>query len=776
MNSPLHTLDPPSQDTHNTIELLAPGGDIDSIKAAIAAGADAVYCGLGRFNARNRATNIALDDLNGILHLAHAQGCKVFLTLNIIIVETELPAFTSLLNTLVNTALDGIIVQDLGMLYLLRHCYPTLEVHGSTQLTTHNEGQLHFLHRLGVNRVNLSRELNLEEIRQLTRRAHSLDMASEVFVHGSNCISFSGLCYLSSVLEGRSGNRGRCSQPCRDRYTKTTAGTHHPLNLKDNCAYTRLKELADAGVDSLKIEGRIKKFHYVYAVVKTWRAQLQRLSRQHTLHTDKGVLYKVFNRDFTNAYLTGKIGPDMFIDNPRDNSALHLAETYGGPTEKNLEKAKRQLYDEKTVIINDVSQIIGRLSTEKVPLTLAVSGSTGTPLTLSVQDRDTSFHVTSTTPLLPASDPGEDGDAGSHKKKKQDNCLDQASLQKLLKPINDTEYSLHKLDLSELAPGLRLPFNDLTALKRRILARLRGAAEVRPAILPPLPAKEKRVLRPRLSVLIDSATDLTHCTTSGAEIHYQLPSNLADTWQDQAELLRHHNDVIPWFPAILIGDHYRAAVQLLRLLRPRRIVSNTTGIGYEACTQNIPWIAGPHLNIVNSYSLRCLQEHFDCAGAFLSNELNNHQIKFLKPPKNFTLHYSIYHPIMLMTCRQCLLQQVSGCNQKSFSEDCLNSCRKSATIEKSTTAPLLVEKSAGNYHCLYNGHNFLNTDIVRDIPDYFTRFLIDLRKIPTTTDVALKSPDLIALFTRLLHGEQDAAQQLKSVLSPTTNRQYKKGI
>ncbi|HIQ38280.1 MAG TPA: U32 family peptidase, partial [Desulfocapsa sulfexigens] len=246
------------------MELLAPGGDIDSIKAAILAGADAVYCGLDRFNARNRAENLTIDDLNGVLRLAHSNDCEVFLTLNIIIVESEIQALMTLLNKLVNTSIDGIIVQDLGLFYLLSKYFKDLPIHASTQLTTHNEGQIHFLRKLNAARVNLSRELRLTEIKDLTVIAHKNDLLTEVFVHGSNCLSFSGICYMSSVHGGNSGNRGRCSQQCRNQYVRTVAGSDYPLNLKDNSAYSDLRELSVAGIVSIKIEGRIKKFHYVY--------------------------------------------------------------------------------------------------------------------------------------------------------------------------------------------------------------------------------------------------------------------------------------------------------------------------------------------------------------------------------------------------------------------------------------------------------------------------------------------------------------------------------
>ena len=281
------------------IELLAPGGDIDSIKAAIAAGADAVYCGLDRFNARNRAANIIFDDLNGILRLAHKNNCKVFLTLNVIVVESEIPAFVSLLNKLINTNIDGVIVQDLGVFYLLVTYFKDLEIHASTQLTTHNEGQIKFLGKLNASRVNLSRELNIDEIKELTLIGHENNILTEMFVHGSYCISFSGICYMSSVFGGKSGNRGRCSQPCRDRYLTTPEGKNFPLNLKDNSAYYDLEDIFDAQVDSIKIEGRIKAFDYVYTVVNCWKNHILNFCNHNKEKDDNSDLYKVFNRDFS---------------------------------------------------------------------------------------------------------------------------------------------------------------------------------------------------------------------------------------------------------------------------------------------------------------------------------------------------------------------------------------------------------------------------------------------------------------------------------------------
>jgi len=155
------------------IELLSPGGDVEAIKAAIVAGADGVYCGMDTFNARNRATNLSFDELNGILRLAHKNQCKIYLTINVVILEHELKALFKLLNKLVNTTLDGIIVQDLGLFNIIKKYFPSIELHASTQLTTHNEGQIKFLSKVGASRLNLSRELNIDEIRASTSSGKS---------------------------------------------------------------------------------------------------------------------------------------------------------------------------------------------------------------------------------------------------------------------------------------------------------------------------------------------------------------------------------------------------------------------------------------------------------------------------------------------------------------------------------------------------------------------------------------------------------------------------
>jgi U32 family peptidase len=746
------------------IELLAPGGNIESIKAAIIAGADAVYCGLNQFNARNRAANIDFENLNGIIHLGHTHNCKVYLTLNILIMGSEIPFLIRLLNKLVNTNIDGVIVQDLGLFYLLSRYFKDIKIHASTQVNTHNEGQISFLNKLNATRVNLSRELNINEIKALALIGHQNNMATEVFVHGSYCISFSGICYISSVLGGNSGNRGRCSQPCRDRYLPTLKNKNFPLNLKDNSAYFDLKELSDAKVDSIKIEGRMKRLDYVYTVVKCWKKQVQNFYDNSRQKTDNSDLYKVFNRDFSNAYLKGNINKEMFIDNPRDNSINHLLDINTYATTKKLEQDKLTLYEEKKEITANVKNKIKQLSIGKISLTISISGKPGTPLKVLVKTPDTSFTVLSKTNLAP----------------KRENsiakCLTYNFLFERFKAVKDTGHTIQHLELKHLENDLFISFNEITSIRKRLLFILNDSKEMIDPIEVPFLNKTRVKKPPVLSVLISSQKDVDLCSKTCADIFFQLPNCLKNESIKLLDFFLKNKKLIPWFPSVLIGENYTAAVEFLEQVKPKLIVTNNTGIAYEAYQKEISWIAGPYLNIVNSFSLLCLKENFNSCGSFISNEISKYQIKSIIKPENFKLYYSIYHPILLMTSRQCLLHQVTGCEKNTMDEQCLQKCEKSSSITNLKNQLLLIKKTKWNYHSIYNNINFLNTDIVKDIPNIFSSFLIDLRDIRTETKIKMDKESIIRLFENLLNGDLDSKKELKQIIHPSTNTQYKKGI
>ncbi|BAJ02859.1 peptidase U32 family protein [Shewanella violacea] len=759
------------------IELLAPGGDVDAIKAAIIAGADAVYCGLDTFNARNRAANISFEELVGIIRLAHQYQCQIFLTLNIVILENEFKSLAKLLSKLVNTTLDGVIVQDIGMFHLLTKHFPTLDIHASTQLTTHNIGQIPFLKKLGASRVNLSRELNLREIAALTETGRENDITTEVFVHGSLCIAFSGLCYSTSASVGNSGNRGRCSQACREEYETTESGHNFPLNIKDNSAFFDLPALIEAGVHSFKVEGRIKGASYVHTVIDSFRKQIDGFLATGELLEDGERLYKVFNRDLTNSFLKGDLNQSMFIDNPRDNSKNHLKDklTHNGLKSISvvqIHDAEQELQTEKSQIQASVNDKIKHLSIEKLPLTLSFSGQLGQPLTITVstqdfiigqtQLEDKTFTVQSPS-LLTLSD---------------DASIDASSIEKRFKSLNNAEFDLLQLVTDDLAPGLSIPFKELTGLKKQVLLLLNHETPVLPAVeLPKLARYPKpETHRPKLSILICDEADIALADVTDADIYFKLPDAYKRGCTKYVEFFKQNPRLIPWFSSVLIGKDFDAALNILEQVRPKLIVTNNTGIANRAYELGIKWIAGPFLNTTNSYALLAMQEQFDCHGAFISNEINQNQIKHIARPANFKMLYSIYHPILLMASRQCFFQQSVGCEKPRIDNGCMLSCDKSTSITNLKGDEFAIDKQKAGYPSIYNQDQFLNTEIIEDLAHLFDGFMIDLTNIGAGDKPSPDKELLIQQFELLLSGQSNLATSLGNIVPKSTVLQYHNGL
>lgn len=250
------------------VELLAPAGDMTCFRAAVNAGADAVYLGGEAYGARAYASNFTKDELCGAIRYAHLFGVKVYLTVNTLVKERELDGLCGFIAPFYEAGLDGVIVQDFGVLKLLKENFPGLPLHGSTQMCVTGKYGAKLLKNYGVCRVVPARELSLEEIREIKSET---GMEIETFIHGAMCYSYSGQCLFSSFLGGRSGNRGRCAGPCRLPYSAFGKKEVYPLSLKDLCALPVLEELMDAGIDSFKIEGRMKNAYYVAGVTSVYR-------------------------------------------------------------------------------------------------------------------------------------------------------------------------------------------------------------------------------------------------------------------------------------------------------------------------------------------------------------------------------------------------------------------------------------------------------------------------------------------------------------------------
>ena len=770
------------------IELLAPGGDIDAIKAAIIAGADAVYCGLDTFNARNRAANISFDQLVGIIRLAHQYDCQIFLTLNIIILEREFKSITKLLSKLVNTTLDGVIVQDIGLLYVLRKYFPTLDIHASTQLTTHNVGQIPFLKKLGASRVNLSRELNLREITAITKVSHEEDILTEVFVHGSLCVAFSGLCYSTSASVGNSGNRGRCSQACREEYETTPSGNNFPLNIKDNSAFFDLPQLIEAGVHSFKVEGRIKGASYVHTVIDSFRKQIDGYLETGELLEDGERLYKVFNRDLTNAFLRGDLNQSMFIENPRDNSKYHAINKSDAISVVQIHEVEENLSKEKTQINVSVNDKIKHLSIEKRPLTLTFTGEVGSPLILTAVTEDYVEGKTTTEKkeiIIQSQNVLVQSDK---------NCIDEEAITKRFKSFNNSQFNFTELNLDGLPKNVNIPFKNLTTLKNKLSSILNNNTPSYPEVILPKLARHPKLLteasnekvKAKLSILICEDSDIGLTNITNADIYFKLPDAYKRGCTKYVVFLNENPKLIPWFPSVLIGKDFDVALNILEKVNPKLIVTNNTGIANRAFELGIKWIAGPFLNTTNSYALLAMKEAFNCEGAFISNEINHQQMKAIARPENFKLFYSVYHPILLMTSRQCFFQQSVGCEKPRIDNGCMLSCDKSTSITNLKGVPFSIDKQKAGYPSIYNNDQFLNMEIINDLSKLYDGFMIDLTNIGAGDK---KSPDkkaLIKQFEALLqadkhvenrHNNQTTIQNSINELVPeSTNVQYHNGL
>ncbi|MGB9082763.1 MAG: DUF3656 domain-containing protein [Desulfuromonadaceae bacterium] len=295
--------------TQTKPELLAPAGSLESFFAAIEKGADAVYAGLQGFSARARAKNFTLPQMERILAYAHGQNRRIYITLNTLVKENELPQLVDTLAALAGMRVDGVILQDLAVARLIRNHFPSIPLHASTQMTIHNTPGVKMLEELGFQRAVLARELAIDEIAAI---AASTPVEIECFVHGALCFSISGQCFFSSLLGGHSGNRGRCAQPCRRLYSHRGKEGHY-FSTSDLSAIDLLPDLIKAGVKSLKIEGRMKSAEYVATVVEAYRTVLDAPEGSHreALAAAKGILKYSFGRTPTKGFLASQQPDDI---------------------------------------------------------------------------------------------------------------------------------------------------------------------------------------------------------------------------------------------------------------------------------------------------------------------------------------------------------------------------------------------------------------------------------------------------------------------------------
>lgn len=322
------------------VELLAPAGDFNCFIAAINAGADAVYLAGNKFGARAYANNFSEEEIIEALKIAHLFNRKIYLTVNTLVKENEINELVPFMTPLVNAGLDGVIVQDLGVFFTLRENFPCLELHGSTQMTVTGVYGARFLKSIGATRVVPARELSLAEIRDIKNET---GLEVETFIHGAMCYAYSGQCLFSSILGGRSGNRGRCAGPCRLPY-EVNGKTVYPLSLKDMYTLNNMPKLIEAGIDSFKIEGRMKSPEYVAGVTSMYRKYIDMYL------TNPDTPYQVTKEDerlIRNLYIRSDICEGYYYQH-NNKSMVTLSEPgYNGCNEEYLEVLRKKYIENK---------------------------------------------------------------------------------------------------------------------------------------------------------------------------------------------------------------------------------------------------------------------------------------------------------------------------------------------------------------------------------------------------------------------------------------------
>ena len=307
------------------IELLSPAGNKNSFYASVKSGADAVYFGLSKFNARQKAENISIEDLNEIVKYAHLKQVKVYITLNTLLTNQEIKEAVEMVGICLKANVDAFIVQDVGLIYVLKRIYPNIVLHGSTQLGVHNVRGARIAKEMGLSRIVLSREVSLQDIIEIK---NNVDIELEVFVQGAMCVSFSGNCYLSSLKCGASGNRGLCKQLCRLPYKLKSNNNYingYVISPCDNCMLGYLEKLINIGVTSFKIEGRLRHVGYVSVATNTYRRAINNIlnHKQNNITKLQSDLAKVFSRgDYKSGYFDGKDIINVNVNN-------HMGELIG---------------------------------------------------------------------------------------------------------------------------------------------------------------------------------------------------------------------------------------------------------------------------------------------------------------------------------------------------------------------------------------------------------------------------------------------------------------
>lgn len=659
------------------IELLSPAGSPEGVIAAVQNGADAVYMGMGAFNARRGAKNFTDEEFVKAVRYCHVRGCKVYVTLNTLVNDREMRDAVAAAKLASDAGADALIVQDLGMSYAIRCALPDIPLHASTQMSLHNLAGVEAAAEMGITRAVLARELSFEQIRFITKNA---SIETEVFVHGALCFCHSGQCYMSALIGRRSGNRGLCAQPCRLQYSLGGRMDDHPLSLKDNCLVDQIRRLEEAGVASLKIEGRMKRPEYTGIVTGVYAKAIR--EQRNPDKEEMELLEKTFSRQgFTQGYFIGdKL--DMFgVRSEPDKDADKIF------------AAARKQYAEGEM--------------RRVPVHFYTVLEKGEHIKAIAFDDD--GHKAIATGPVP-------------ERAKRQGLTEQYLTEQMFK-TGGTPYNCIE-NKAKAEPGLYLPASEINELRRKLIAQLSAEREKAPGRrtlrIPAPPVNVPAISDPARIYQVRTAEQLTPELAELKPDYIYFPAmELAENFEPLRPFIDNGARPVAVMPRVITDDQSREVYAALEKLFDYGVNEALTGnLGHVFIARQAGMkVRGDFgLNAFNSYTLRVLQDA-GFISATASFELRLAQIKAMAKPVDTEL--IIYGRLPLMVSDQCIIRQSAGrCN-----------CQTPGQLSDRMGSVFPVVKEFGCRNVIYNAHKLYLAD-KRD--DLYALGLWGLRMLFTT--------------------------------------------
>ena len=597
------------------LELLAPAGSMEALRAAVQNGANAVYLGCGQFNARQSAKNFTPQTLMEAVKYCHIRGVKVHLTLNTLVSDLETPSLIELIRQAADCGVDAFIVQDLGVIQLCRQIAPHIPMHGSTQMSIHSLPGVELCARWGLSRVVLSRELNRDEIVYICKNS---PIEIEVFAHGALCMCYSGQCYLSAAIGARSGNRGRCAQPCRQSYGYGHWQNKYPLSLKDNCLVYHMADLESIGVASVKLEGRMKRPEYVAAVTGVYR---HAIDKGYVRPDMEETLLTAFNRQgFTAGYYEGRLGKDMF--GIREET----------PENKTWLKEMRQSYE-----------------TAENPLVPVTFRATILPSSVSLSVTDPEGHVCTLSGPAPET--------------ARVTALDRETLVARLSKTGGTPYYCKGVE-TDIAPGLTLSAAVINGMRRDVLNMLTAQRARREETVLGRPGKFTRFpgnrRPPVITVQITNREQLTAKLLRHRPAVLYIPLHILSADPDYFRELCKQQNICAVLPRIIHDGelpNIQASLRIVREMGIREALCGNLGqiAPVRECGLAVRGDFG--LNLFNSGAVNTARE-LELSSACLSFEMTLPQIRDVS--KAVPCEMLVYGRMPLMVTENCLIKGRTG--------------------------------------------------------------------------------------------------------------------